>query len=275
MLFKATCRAAGIIVLAAAAAACAPSHDGLHSTLWVQTSSEYRALVLQTYGAAAEKLDAALADSAWTAALEQTGQFSSLPPAVILDVDETVLDSSRFQGELIRRNRVFAPGLWDEWISRARAPAVPGALAFVKEARGKGITILYVTNRSCAQRTLNGSACPQKEDTARNLEKLGFPRPSSADQLLLRTKESGWAREKSSRRQRLAASFRILMLVGDDLGDFIPGIDGDGMAPLQRLEAMRQYEGYWGTKWFMLPNPIYGSWLNVLGPRRWQFVEGL
>jgi acid phosphatase len=69
--------------------------DNLNAVLWVQTSVEYRANSLQAYALAGRLLDDALADPRWTAALEQTGgDYRDLPPAVIVDVDETVLDNS-------------------------------------------------------------------------------------------------------------------------------------------------------------------------------------
>src|SRR6187401_1865157 len=65
------------------------AHENLNAVLWVQTALEYEASALQAYRLAALQLDAALADPSWTAATEQKGDASKLPPAVILDIDET------------------------------------------------------------------------------------------------------------------------------------------------------------------------------------------
>ena len=66
-----------------------------------------------------------------------------------------------------------------------------------------------------------------------------------------------WPSDKSSRRQYLANRFRILLLIGDDLGDFVSGARD---APENRLRLAREHSRRWGTSWFLLPNPMYGSW---------------
>ena len=40
-------------------------------------------------------------DPAWTAELTQSGIYDSLPPAVIMDLDELVLDNSKLLGQLV------------------------------------------------------------------------------------------------------------------------------------------------------------------------------
>ena len=78
-----------------------PANDGLTSTLWVRTAAEYRAASLQTYNTALQTIDRAVGDPGWTAALEQTGDCADLPPAVVMDVDETVLDNARYQAQTV------------------------------------------------------------------------------------------------------------------------------------------------------------------------------
>src|SRR5215203_940023 len=79
-------------------------HENLNAVAWMQTSLEYQASAVQAYRLAARQLDEALADRSWTAAIEQTGDASKLPPAVVLDIDETVLDNSPFQARVVRNN---------------------------------------------------------------------------------------------------------------------------------------------------------------------------
>src|SRR5690242_6899130 len=83
----------------AAANATAPrrTHENLNAVVWTQTAAEYRAVAKQAYRLARLQLDAALADPTWTAATEQTNVSPTLPPAIVLDLDETVLDNSAFQ----------------------------------------------------------------------------------------------------------------------------------------------------------------------------------
>src|SRR5690606_15658902 len=125
------------------------TNENLHSTLWTQTSVEYRASTLQAYRLAMLMLDRALADSSWTAALEQeaSGSYASLPPAVVLDVDGTVLDNSAYQARLVLEDAAYASDSWNAWVQEARAVPVPGAVAFTRYAHDKGVTVIYLTNR--------------------------------------------------------------------------------------------------------------------------------
>ena len=103
------------------------THEQLQGTLWMQTAAEYRVLARTTYREAGDAVSKALADTSWTAAVEQTADASALPPAVILDLDETVLDNSRFQGEQTLRREPYSPTLWTDWVELKKADAIPGA----------------------------------------------------------------------------------------------------------------------------------------------------
>lgn len=84
----------------------APSNDNLNAVLWDQTSVEFKANALGAYALGRVRLDEALADKTWTAApVEQTGAFQDLPPAIILDVDDTVLNTSAYQAWTIAAAR--------------------------------------------------------------------------------------------------------------------------------------------------------------------------
>ncbi len=106
-------------------------------------------------------LDAALADKSWTAAIEQQGAFENLAPAVVLDIDETVLDNSPYQGQVIMDGTTFTPGTWDKWIARAEAGPVRGAAEVIREAKGKGVAVIFITNRTCRARSDQGSPAPR------------------------------------------------------------------------------------------------------------------
>lgn len=246
---------------------CAAQSPQLYSTLWVQTAAEYRAGALETYASAVANLDDALADPSWTAALEQSDGYSGLPPAVILDLDETVLDNSLFQGRLVRDNASFDPVLWEKWMAMEKAEAIPGALSFVQEAIRRGIAVFYITNREC-----DGGGCPQEARTIRNLTRLGFP-DVSLDRVLLKREQPDWGSEKENRRAVVAENHRILMLIGDDLGDFLPGVKG-GVSPTRRKELVDRYADRWGRMWFILPNPNYGSWDRALSEPKADQVRG-
>lgn len=252
--------------------ACATQNDNLNSTLWIQTASEYRANSIQTYAAAQQMIDEATADKSWTAAIEQNGDYGDLPEAVIMDIDETVLDNSKYQAQLIKRHSEYNNATWDRWVSLQQAPAVPGAVAFVKSIRGKGIKAIFITNRECERRDGVSSACPQEQDTIKNLAKVGIEGVTKED-LLLKNEVPGWGSEKQSRREYVVARYRVLMLFGDDFGDFLPNVKKD-ISPAKRNDLVVQHQAMWGTRWFMLSNPTYGSWLRILKKPRSQYLEG-
>jgi acid phosphatase len=223
----------------------------LDATLWVQTSAEYRALGIEAYAAATSRLEGALGDSTWTAALEQSPGFGSLPPAVVLDVDETVLDNSPHQARLVASNQTFGRESWNKWVTEATADPVPGALEFTKAADDLGIAVFYVTNRNHEL----------EQPTRENLEKHGFPLPVDEDRLLLRGEREGWGSDKTTRRAFVARGYRIVMLVGDDLNDFVSGAR---VSPADRIALAERYSQWWGSRWVILPNPTYGSWEGAL-----------
>jgi acid phosphatase len=235
-----------------APAGSAAAHENLNAVLWVQTALEYEASALQAFRLARIQLDAALADPRWTAAIEQQGDASKLPPAVIVDVDETVLDNSYYQARMIRDNTVYAAATWDPWVEEARATAVPGAVEFAQYAAKKGVTIFYVTNR-----TANLEAA-----TRRNLAAENFPLTDAVDTVLVRGERPEWsASAKGPRRAFVAGGYRILLLVGDDLGDFV--VDPSGTPEERETRAAAQAD-WWGWRWIMIPNPTYGSWERAI-----------
>lgn len=237
-----------VLVTYAGCSAPRDTHERLHGVLWMQTSAEYQTLTAETYQRAREALDRALQDKTWTAALEQTGKYHDLPPAVILDLDETVLDNSPFEGRLIKNRTSFNRATWDQWVEESNATAVPGALDFIAEAQRRGITIFFVTNRRARHESW----------TRKNLEKLGITLPAYIDTVLSEGEPpNNWSSDKSSRRQYLAGQYRILLLLGDDLGDFLGGASD---IPDIRIRLAQQYANRWGVSWFLIPNPIYGSW---------------
>ncbi len=126
-----------------------PQNDLLNAELWMQTAVEYRANCLAIYALAKTRLDEALADKDWTA-YDQTGGYHDLPPAVILDLDETALDNSAYEAGLVVNRTSFDPKRWEEWTKAGEAKAIPGAVEFTKYAASKGVKVFYITNRNAA-----------------------------------------------------------------------------------------------------------------------------
>ena len=200
----------------------------LNPTLYMQSAAEYRASALQTYQNARRALDAALEEEA------------ALPPAVILDLDETALDNSAFAARMIAKGAPFSFGSdWSAWVSESASAAIPGVQEFLAYARSRGVTPVYITNRTT----------DMEAATRTNLEKLGFP--VGAGRLLLRAPDG--TTDKTARRNDVASRYRVLLLFGDDVNDFTP-------------RATLTEDAPWGSRWFMLPNAIYGSWLSGTEP---------
>lgn len=230
----------------------APELDTLLPVLWLQTATEYRGGALQAYAAAHAALDRALADPGWTAAQEQGEEAAALPPAIILDVDETVLDNTPYQARLLHQGRRYDLESWHAWCEERQAKPVPGAVAFTQYAASRGVTVFYVTNR----RAVVTAA------TRDNLERQGFPLASGRDVVLTRGLRPEWdSADKGPRRAAVAREFRILLLVGDDLGDFLPG---NRTSPAERARLVAPFDGWWGSRWIVVPNPIYGSWADAI-----------
>jgi acid phosphatase len=217
------------------------------AVLYAQSSAEYEANNLQTFAGAKLALEKALVNKNWTAAIEQKEDFSEKPPAVILDIDETVLNNIPFQARAIIKGESYPNG-WVEWMLEEASTSVAGVSEFLKYADSKGIKIFYVTNRIAIA----------EEATRNNLKKLGLPFDTDRDVLLMKN-ENGWTSDKVSRRELIAQDYRILLLIGDQLGDFI-SLDEATAGMDSRKEIAAKYEEMWGKKWFMITNPIYGRW---------------
>jgi acid phosphatase len=241
--------AVGLVVSASCATAPRPV-ETLDAVLWMQNSVEYASVALQSYREATRQLDHALRDTSWTALVERPAGAGELPPAVILDVDETVLDNSAYAARRILAGERYSPESWAEWVEEASAPAVPGALEFLRAARDRGVTVFFVTNRDAALEAA----------TRRNLEWIGFSPDTTADVVLMRGERPGWGSDKTSRREHVGSAFRVLLLLGDDMNDFVPALE----SLAARKELWTRYADRWGRSWVAFPNPTYGSWESAV-----------
>jgi 5'-nucleotidase (lipoprotein e(P4) family) len=165
------------------------------------------------------------------------------PRAVVVDVDETVLDNSRYQATAIVNHQEFDSKSWTDWCNRAEATAIPGAVEFLKYAATHGAQVFYVTNRGAAE----------KAGTIKNLKQAGFPGVNE-DTAVVRSDESS----KEARRQHISQRYRIVLLCGDNLADFSDVFEGK--TPAARAAAVLQARQKFGTQFIVLPNPMYGDW---------------
>ena len=233
-------------VVAAAEPPCNPGHALVNAVLWVQSSAEFRAVATQTFAAARRAIDEALADPARVGAIEETNADPSQPPAIIVDVDDTVLDNTPFEARVVARGMTYDEPMWKAWVAEGAAPAMPGATEFLRYAQSRGVTVFYVTNRDEAD---------ERAGTVANLQRLGFPLDPRVETVLLRKDPK--MSDKSPRRRDVADKYRLILLVGDDLNDFA-NVRAASWA--ERDALLREKESWWGSRWFMIPNPMYGSW---------------
>ncbi|MGE0241829.1 MAG: 5'-nucleotidase, lipoprotein e(P4) family [Parvibaculaceae bacterium] len=223
-------------------------NDNLNATLWDQSAVEAQAVMTQAYVLARIRLDEALADKSRTADPSvQTGDFAGKPPAVVLDVDDTVLNTSQYQAWTVKAGTAFNPKTWTPYVNSKIDFAIPGAAEFTQYAASKGVKVFYVTNRTKEE----------EPATAERLKDLGFAMGDNVDTLLTAKEREDWGSAKSTRRAFIAKDYRLLLLVGDNLGDFTDAYKG---TIAERQKVFDDNKAHWGRDWIALPNPTYGSW---------------
>ncbi len=230
--------------------------------LWVQNSAEYHAVSRQVYRTASMALPALIADKAWSA-IPYQNNAENLPPAIIMDIDQTVVNGIDFE---LGYERPFTSTKHDAWNDSHVAMPVPGASEFVELARASGVQVFFLTGRPCS--TTAESSCPPKSIAVQDLIEAGIP-ADEAD-VSLAGEQQDWGSEKKVRRDYIARNHRVIMLFGDDLGDFVPCVRRSPVAPCEtgatianRLALATEHDAYWGAGWYILPNPMYGSWTTV------------
>ncbi|SDE02941.1 5'-nucleotidase, lipoprotein e(P4) family [Riemerella columbipharyngis] len=206
----------------------------INATVWMQKSGEYKALAYQAYQIGQTRLADII-----------THDKTPKPKAVVLDIDETVLDNSPLEAYEILHNKEFSNEDWMKWSDLADAKPIPGALGFLNFAKRNGVTIFYITNRDEKERV----------KTLKNLQKYNYPFADN-EHLILKSEKSS---SKESRRQSVAEHYNIVLLFGDNLNDFsdIYYYNGEGKSA---SEMVNEDPGIFGKKFIILPNAMYGNW---------------
>jgi acid phosphatase len=242
---RSSCCVGFLLIAGAAPPPIAAGDHLLQAVAWTQSAAEHDVACLQVFAHATAALQAAVAR------LPAVAGPGARPPAVVVDVDETVLDNSPYQARLVLDGKPFEAATWAAWVQEAAAPALPGAREFAAACTRLGVRIFYVTNRGTADETA----------TRENLAAQGFPLGDAdgVDVVLVRG-EIDTTGTKQGRREHVASTHEVLLLVGDDLNDFVPA----ARTPAERDVQVRQHAARIGSTWFLVPNPMYGSWERAM-----------
>ncbi len=204
---------------------------------WFRSSTEYRALARQAFQVASDRLP------------ELVRGLPSQSWAVILDADETVLDNSEYQRRRAVIDSGFTEASWAAWVHERAAPAVPGAPELTHRVHTLGGRVAIVTNRA-------DSLCVE---TRANLQSVGV----ETDIVLCQPRGES---DKNPRFQRIqngnavagVPALTIVAWFGDNILDF-PNLS---QAARNNPAALAEF----GKRYFILPNPMYGSWQQVREP---------
>lgn len=234
---------------------------------WVQQSGEYRALAYQAFNLAKIAFDTA-----------KSQNISN--PAVIVDLDETILDNSPYQANLIGSNEGFSSKSWNQWILAEETLAVPGAVKFINYINNNGGKVFFVSNRD-ESTTKDSNNNDLEKATMKNMEKLGFTGVSE-ETLLLKGEFTKTIEEKkdTAKQWRMKAvtngeadtiKRNVVVFMGDNLNDFSEIDKNDNQL---RKEFVDRTQGQYGLltvnsegfkpAYIALPNPMYGDWENGL-----------
>lgn len=209
----------------------------LFTSAWIQRSAEYQALCHQAYNIATERLEKHISSPT----------FKAERWAIVTDIDETILDNTPNAVHQALKGEDYTDASWDEWCAMAKADTLCGSREFFRRADAAGVAIFYISNRSEANRL----------GTLKNLELFGFPQVTN-EHLLLRTTTS----DKTARRDSVLRGYKIMMLIGDNLGDFDHIFDSSQEEV--RTAGVKSMAYDFGKRFIVLPNPNYGTWEKAM-----------
>jgi len=192
---------------------------------WVVNSTEYKSLCHQTYNHATLQLN------------QYNDMKKNKKLAIIMDLDETVLDNSQYQIDIFEKNESYKPETWAKWVLKEEAKLVPGAKEFIDVVREKGIQLIFISNRMDAR--LQATKNNMKKCNIFSSEDIYLLRLDRADKKHIRRNEV----YTSTGRMSTYSNFEVILYIGDAMGDF-PNNDF----------------GEFGKRQFVLPNPMYGKW---------------
>ncbi len=208
------------------------TQQGVTAYDWLEHSGEAEALRYQAYNMAKRNLGLMV--------LEQ----SAKPKAVILDIDETVLDNGKAAAYQIKHNVGFNQKTWNNWINQSAATPIPGAVSFTQYAKKMGVQVFYVSDRSADQIAA----------TRKNLEKYGFADANEQGHIVLSTGDS----DKQPRFNKIEKKYDVVQFFGDQLTDF--GQLFENKTNVEQQAEVKKLHAEFGWKYYQIPNPTYGEW---------------
>lgn len=207
-----------------------------------QQSAEIKAIQLQTYRLASYRLDQIIGQT----------QESPQKLAVVLDLDETVIDNSPLLVRDMEQCVDYTTwDTWSDWEQQGQPTLIPGAKAFIDKADQAGLSVYYVSDRFGEN----------KDATISTLNQLKLPQATASHVLLYGT-------SKQARRQAISQDHRIVMLLGDSLPDFSAEFKNKQSTTYNR-KLVDDAADHFGVDWFVLPNASYGAWTDA-ELNRWQ-----
>lgn len=215
------------------------------AVLYTQKAAEYRALAYQAFNIARWQLDA---DLAGKYKKEIAKSERKKPRAIMVDIDETMLDNSPAQALGIKTRTAFNLKNWYAWSDMRKAKAVPGSVEFVRYAASKGVKVFFASNRDDVQEAA----------TIDNLKSVGFP-DVSTENVLLRV---GGQSSKEGRREMIMQKYRIVMSIGDNLDDHAQVFERKSVA--DRFAETDKARDLFGKRYIILPGVMYGTWENAI-----------
>lgn len=206
------------------------------ATLWYQKSSEMKAIYYQSFNWAKYRLQEKV-----------ESDKSDKKKAVVVDIDETMLDNSPFEGKSILTGIAYTKETWKDWCDKVIAEPLPGAVEFSKFAESLGVEVFYISNRSHNFFDV----------TLKNLQKENFAFADSSH-LLLKT-DTG---SKENRRNKVKENFEIVLLIGDNMGDLAEIFED--RSNNYGFDEVDRNKDLFGDKYIILPNPMYGEWESTV-----------
>lgn len=178
------------------------------------------------------------------------------PYAAIFDADETLIWNKGPMVYFAERGIPFDPAVWDKWekSGAGKAVAMPGAVEMLAALRAAGITIIVNSNRAAAN--AKGS-----EET---LRAAGLGDFRHGETLFLMGDDADGS-GKDGRRATIAGRYCVIIMAGDQLGDFSQQFNGKTLPPAERMRLATSAgaSALWDMGWFLFPNPTYGPWTGL------------